>query len=113
MRAGRSRSRITFDKPSRSADAAGGQAVAWLPQFTVWAWIHPLTGRELVQSEQTIAELTTRINLRHDPLTKRITAAWRARGQDGTVYSIIRPPLNADLRNREIELLCSVGMNRG
>jgi len=114
IRAGQHRSRITFDKPSPAADAAGGQAIIWLPQFTTWAWIHPLTGRERVYSEQTIAELDVRIRLRWDPLTALITAAWRARGlEDGSIYSIVRPPCIADMKRRDIELLCSVGMNRG
>ena len=113
MRAGPNRSRITFDMPAPTTDAAGGQSIAWLTQFTVWAWIHPLTGRERVQSDQTIADLDARIRLRWDPRSQRITAAWRGRAQDGTIYSIIRPPIQADMRRREIELLCGVGMNRG
>lgn len=113
MRSGQNQSRLTFDLPVPTADAAGGQSIGWLTQFTVWAWIHPLTGRERVQSDQVIAELDARIRLRWDPRTARITAAWRARGQDGAIYSIVRPPIVADMRRRDIELLCSVGMNRG
>lgn len=113
MRAGRFDQRLTFDAPVVTPDAAGGQVTAWVTQFTVWAWIHPLTGRERVRSDQVIAELDTKIVVRWDSRTAKITAAWRARGIGGQVYSIIRPPVQADMGRREIELLCSVGVNRG
>jgi SPP1 family predicted phage head-tail adaptor len=113
MRAGQNRSRLTFDMPSVSIDDAGGQSVVWATQFTVWAWIHPLTGRERSRSDQIIADLDTRIRIRWDPRTARINATWRCRDAAGTVYNIAAPPIQADLRRREIELLCNSGMNQG
>lgn len=114
MRAGRMHTRITFDKPTAVSDAAGGTVVTWVPVFTAWADVHPLTGRETTRTNQTIAELDTRIRIRYDGQSRNIDATWRARDvARGIVYNIVRPPINSDTRDRDLEILCSSGVNRG
>ncbi len=50
--------RITIQQASITRDAIGGPVVTWMDVATVWAHVHPLAGRELINAQSVYAEVT-------------------------------------------------------
>lgn len=114
MRAGKKRTRVTFDRPTMVADGAGGKRAGWASAFSMWAEVHPMTAREIVRGDQLVGEVDTMVRIRYDPRSKEIDARWRVREViAGTIYAIVRPPINKENRGAELEFLCSTGVNPG
>lgn len=68
MRAGKLDRRITFQTLTDGQDAAGGITEAWanlVTNPTVWAYVHPLTGREFFAAQQVNAEIDTVFEVRY------------------------------------------------
>lgn len=101
MRIGAMRHRVALQRPSDELDSAG-QPVEWLPVDTVWGSVEPLRGREFWAAQQAHAELTVRVRIRY---RSDVKAAWRVLAQDQTL-ELVAPPVDPDLRHRELELLC-------
>lgn len=112
MRAGQYRHRVVIEEPVQSADATGAVSTAWLQRAQVSAAVEPIGGREAIFGNQPLGEMDTRIRVRWTPMLARMTAAWRVR-HGGRIYSIVRPPADKALGHREIELMCSTGVNAG
>jgi SPP1 family predicted phage head-tail adaptor len=102
---------VTIDEPVTSQDDTGEEIVQWQPYGKTFAAIEPLRGRELTILGGIQAASDTRIKLRWAPAFKRITPKWRIRFQD-TVYNI-ESIINVDTRYREMEVMCSSGVNDG
>jgi len=109
MRAGTMRHRLVIEQPVMSDDDASIES--WVPVTTVAASIEPLTGRERLSADQLQGETDTRIRFRWSPRVAGITAAWR--GRHGSVIYNIGSIADAKLRHRELELLCTSGVNEG
>jgi SPP1 family predicted phage head-tail adaptor len=56
--------RITIQQASTTRDAIGGPVVTWSDVATVWAHVHPLAGRELINAQSVYAEVTHNMIIR-------------------------------------------------
>jgi SPP1 family predicted phage head-tail adaptor len=111
MRAGRLRHRITLQQlvaGSPQQKATGEPDESWVDYLETWASVEPLSGRELFAAQEHHSEITTRIRVRY---RAGITAKMRVVFGQG-IYNI-HAILNREMRNIELELLCSQGMNDG
>jgi SPP1 family predicted phage head-tail adaptor len=108
MRAGNLRHRITIQQASEAQDTHGQAITTWATYLTAWAEISPLRGRELFAAQETHSEINTRIRLRYRP---GVTAKMRV-VYGSLVYNILAP-LNIGSRDRELQLMCSEGVNDG
>lgn len=112
MRAGELRHRIQVDRPVSMQDDTGDEVTEFEPAGTVWGSIEPLRGRERLQAgTQITATMDTRIKLRWSPFIDGINAEWRLRHQD-IIYNI-ESIAHIEMRQREIEIMCSSGINAG
>lgn len=101
MQSGTLRHRVTLQSFTTSPDVYGEPIKTWADLATVWAAVEPLRGREYFQAQQTHAEVSYRVRIRHraDILpTMRVLHA----GKTLEILSVI----NIDERNRELHLMC-------
>jgi len=109
MKAGSLRQKITIQENAALNDATGSQKPVWQDVCTVQAAIKPLSGRELIVSQAENSEISVRIVIRY---RAGITAAMRIVYQN-TIYAIVAPPINTDMRNTELQIMCAAGLNKG
>ena len=107
MQAGRLRHRVAIERPVSTRDDFGGVIESWQTVATVWAEIHPLSGREFLAAQSTQSGVTTRITIRHLP---GVTAAMRV-NHDGALYNI-RAVLPDPTLARHIALMCETGITK-
>jgi SPP1 family predicted phage head-tail adaptor len=102
MRAGQLRHQVVLQRRTvtRSAGHAA-MAETWTNWQTVWAKIEPLSGRELLQAQQTQAETTHEIVIRY---VSELTPRDRVRF--GTRVFEILSIINRDERNEMLTLQC-------
>lgn len=79
MRAGPLRHRVIFERPVVVRDSYGQETTVWTEAVTLWAQIAPVSGRELLASNNEVAEGTIRIRVRANPGLDSITPKWRCR----------------------------------
>ena len=109
MRAGRLRHTISIQERVAVRDAFAGVSDQWTDVFTnMPASIEPLAGRELYSAQQHHSDVTVRIRVRH---RDGILAAHRVLHR-GQVYYVLYV-VHVDLGNRELHLMCSIGVNEG
>ncbi len=65
MEAGKLRHRVTFQAKAPTRDTHGGEVPNWADQFTVWARVEFLQGREFFDAKQLQAEANARITVRY------------------------------------------------
>ena len=112
MGIGQKRHRLAVQEPVRVRDPTTGELVAtWATVATVWASIEPIRGRELLQNEQILDDMDTRIRIRWSPLADTFTMAHRAVHQ-GTVFNFVSLA-HVRLEQREIEIMAKSGVNDG
>ena len=111
MKAGSLRHRVLVEKPTDTQDASGAVALGFTCVAIVWASVEPLRGRETLLAEQITAQMDTRIRMRWSPPLDCMTAKWRLRFKD-VIYNI-QSIAHIGHRQREIEVMCSSGANRG
>jgi len=102
MDAGKLNRRIAIERLEGTRDPDYGSMIeAWIPTYSVWASIEPLTGREYVAAMMARAEGTVRVRIRYLP---GITSAMRVtyQGRIFTIQSVINP----SEANRELVLMC-------
>ena len=109
MKAGSLRHKITIQENAALNDGAGSQKAVWQDVCTVHAAIKPLSGRELIVSQAENSEISVRIVIRY---RTGITASMRIVYQN-TIYAIVAPPINTDMRNTELQIMCAAGLNKG
>jgi len=101
MNIGKLRHLINIQSYTTTADATGQKIKTWTTANTVWAWIRPMSGRELMTSQQAVGEITHKITIRYDDsidITNRI--------KFGTRYFDINFIANYDERNEFMEIMC-------
>ena len=101
MQSGTLRHRITLQSFTTVPDIYGEPIKTWADLATVWAAVEPLRGREYFQAQQTRAEVSYRVRIRHraDILpTMRISHA----GKTLEILSVI----NVNERSAELHLMC-------
>lgn len=109
MQAGKLRHRVTFQKNAGLKDNVGSRKQIWVDVCTVNAEIKPLSAREVLASKAVMSDVSVKIIIRY---RADITSAMRIEYK-GVIYSIVGEPINTDMRNRELQLMCSVGLNKG
>lgn len=80
----------------------------WSTIATVWAVVEPISGRQLIASEQVLAEITHKIVMRYRP---GITPDHRIAMGSRTFK--IEYPINVREKNVLLELLCSEVVGHG
>ena len=102
MDAGRLNKRITLERLIQEQDPIYGAPLdTWVPTYSVWAAIEPVSGREYWQAKLALAEKTIRIRMRYLP---GIDSSMRV-AYSGRIFSI-QSVINVDEANREIQLMC-------
>jgi len=112
LQRGKYRHRVVCDEPITSQASNGEEIVTFVPAFTLWSRIEPLSGRERLEAGQIVAEGSTRICVFWSTQAARINAKWRLRHRD-TIYNISGPPAEIDMGHREIEIIATSGVNLG
>ena len=113
MRAGVLRHQITLQQRDTIRDSMGGQATRWTDVCTTRAGIAQLSGRELEAARAIHSEVTHSITLRYRPEFSNPTKAAALRLLfKGRVLNIVSVH-NVDERGRELNLVCSEGLNDG
>lgn len=107
-RNGAYRHKITIQTPTETLDGFGQAVKSWSTFATPFASVEPLQGREYFSSSQFQAEVTTRVRLHYlSGVTAKMRVSW-----DGRIYNI-QSIINPAERNREMQLMCSEGVNDG
>lgn len=60
------RYRATFQSPPQTPDSMGGRSGPWETVATVWAQVEPLRGQALLEAQQIIHEVDTKITVRYN-----------------------------------------------
>lgn len=101
MRSGPLRHRVAIEQATETQDAYGEPDVTWSTFVETWASVDPITSREYFSAQRENAEITHRVRMRYRPnITHKMRVKWGARVFD------IRSIINANSRNRSLELLC-------
>lgn len=102
MRAGQLRHQIVLQRRTMARTANSAEmAETWTSVGTVWANVEPLSGSELLRAQQTQAETTHQVTIRHfDELTPRDRVRF------GTRLFEILSIVNRDERNEMLTLQC-------
>lgn len=101
MRAGPLRHRITIQKATETQNAYGEPVASWSEFVQASASVDPISSREYFSAQRENAEITHRIRMRYRPnITHKMRVKWGERVFD------IRSIINANSRNRSLELLC-------
>ena len=117
MRAGRLKHIIHLQKNIEVGDERSGQKLQqWQTVYTAWAGIEPLRGKELYAAQQDNSEITLRIVMRWyyqvaadlDHTWSIVKPADPALLQPECRYEILHDPINPNMANRELHLMCKV-----
>ncbi len=98
MRAGARRHRLTIQ---RQVPGIGFSDPTWTTHTEAWGSIEPLRGSEFLAADQVNSEVTAKITI---PYRIGVTAAMRVTC-NGRLYQIVAPPIDPDLRHRELQLM--------
>ena len=101
MNIGKLRNRIELQSSTTTTDSVGQQSHVWTTYTTVWATIHHLTGKETLNAQQLVAEITHRVTIRYN---SSLNATHRIKY--GTRYFYINFINNANERNEYQEIMC-------
>lgn len=100
MKAGKLRHRITFFRPATKQDRAGGFTGDWVEEFSAWAQISPVSGKEyLTQMRETV--VTHKVYCRY-----RAGIHPRMRIKFGDRNFRIVSVLNWEERNEGLTIMC-------
>lgn len=96
------RNRVTFQKKEKAKDKEGNTVTQWVDQFTVWASIKGLRGRELIDAGAQAVKISTRIYIRYRPgVTHDMRITFGSR-----IFDIVNVN-NIEERNIEYEILAN------
>ena len=101
MNPGKLRHRIEIQSSTATADTTGQKIKTWSTDTTIWAWVRPMSGREMMSAKQPVGEITHKITIRYDE-----TIAVTNRIKFGTRYFDINFIANYDERNVFMEIMC-------
>ena len=109
MKAGQLRHRITIQQLSTTRDDYGGGVEAWADFATdIPASVQPLSGRELIAAQAAMSTVTTKFGMRY---IQGVTAAMRI-VFGGEVYNML-PPIDPEMRHKELIIMAGTGLNQG
>lgn len=93
-RAGKFRTRVTVQQAVETRDSVGGVDVAWEDVSDRWAHVAPLSGREMIESEQVRAGATHMVHVRFPGLTLTAKMRFVVKGTTRILYPVAA--LNTD-----------------
>ncbi len=103
MRAGRLRKRVAVQSLSETENGFGQKTKTWSTSETRWAFIEPLSGRELEKARAVRSDVTHRVTMRAGGLT--VTPEQRL--LFGSRILNIASITNTEERNRELIFMCT------
>lgn len=111
--AGRLNTRLTLQQRSTTQDASGGQSTTWSDVATVWAFVRPLSGREIIAAQAVNSELTHQITIRWQAAyaSPKAMAAMRLVA-GGRIFNI-QSAANEREENRYLVMMATEGLNDG
>lgn len=104
---GRLNHRIIIEKATSSQGATGEDLETWAAYVARWAAIQPLTGREYFLAQQEQSDISVRVIIRYDSLTKLINPRDYRLNIGGIIYDI-ETSINSQTSNRELQLMCKI-----
>jgi len=104
----RLRREIIIQQQVTTRDTHGQATQSWTTFATVQGAVEPLQGREFFAADQTNAETSVRIRIRY---LSGITQAMRV-SFNSKLYNI-EAIINPQEKDRELQLMCSEGVNSG
>ena len=108
VRNGRYRHKIIIQQVSESIDSFGQAIKTWSTFSQPFASVEPLQGREFFSANQFASEVTVRIRLHYlTGVTTKMRVSF-----DDRIYNI-QSVINPSERGREMQLMCSEGVNDG
>jgi SPP1 family predicted phage head-tail adaptor len=107
MKSGPLQKKVTFERRSSKLTSFGEAKDVWRPIAETWASIEPLSGREFFAALQTQSDVSVRIVCRYTQAVSTVKAQDRIVHKN-TVYDIRHPPIDKDMRNREMQFMCTV-----
>lgn len=107
---GRLNKRVTIQSQVTTQDGLGTESTNWSDVTTCWAWVRPVSGRELLAAQQPQVVHDTRIRVRFQSGVA-ITAKMRV-NFGGRLYDIVGV-LDLDEEHEYLDLLCKQGANKG
>lgn len=108
MQAGQLRHQTVIQSPPSGQDDDGNPRTDWRTVCQPYAKKEDLSGRELFAAQAAQSEVTTRFRIRY---RTGLSAKMRLLC-DGVIYNI-EAVLDRDGRKRELQLMCSSGLNNG
>lgn len=113
MRAGTLTRLIAIQQQTVTKDSFGGQVLAWTTLKSVYAFIEALSGNERMAAMSYSTDVSHRVTVRYDAMfdDPRVAATYRI--LYGARIFNIEAALNLDESNREMQLICSEGLNLG
>lgn len=107
MQAGRMRDIVQFVTEAKTADGMGGSTVSTIPKVRTRGRFEVRRGREIVESDRTIAVMSGVLTIRYNALTANITEDDHViiNGVQYQIRSIAQP----DRRNRRLEMVIDRG----
>ena len=105
--------RVTLQSPTIARDAAGGEVVTWADVATVWAYINPLSGHELVNAQSAFAEVTHLIIIRWQSAFSDPQAVAKMRAVYAGRYFAIGAATDIDTAHQFIAMSAQEGLVNG
>ena len=112
MFAGRLRHKVDIEQlvagsPNQTAEGAPDES--WAVYLNdIWASVEPLSGRELFSAQEHHSEVTVRVRVRYRTgITAKMRVVFESKN-----YNILYV-LDPEERHRELQLLCTEGLNDG
>lgn len=108
MQSGKLRHLVTIQQFAPVQNATGEPVKTWSDVVSVYGRVEPLSGREFFQGQQFNSEIRAVIKVRYcTGISTRMRALYA-----GRIYNI-EAVINTDERDRELQLVCSEGLNDG
>ena len=101
MNIGKLRHEIIIQSYTTVPDVIGHPVKTWTTRDTVWAWVRPMSGREIMSAQQPVGEITHKVTIRYQS-----AIAVTDRIKFGTRYFDINFIGNYDERNEFMEIMC-------
>lgn len=108
IHAGELRHRVTYQEASEASDSFGQLQPTWSDQWTAWARVRPLAGREAQVARQLRADATHAIDLRGERIIKptgRFT--WVDPLGVTRTLNISEPPRDVDGDGAHLVVVCT------
>lgn len=105
--------RITLQSATITQDSVGGEVATWSDVASVWAYINPLSGHELINAQSVYAEVTHLIVIRWQSIFADPQAVAKMRvSYSGRLFNI-GAAIDVDMAHRWIALSAQEGLVDG